>query len=342
MTEYKLDISLFLAKSLTLPVIDVRSPAEFGHGHIPGAVNMPLFTNEERSIVGTLYLQKGSSEAMMKGLELIGPKMKEFAALAMSIAPEKEALLHCWRGGMRSNSMAWLMNTIGIRTSTLEGGYKSFRRYVLEFFEKPFKLIVIGGMTGSGKTDVLEALEMKGKQVIHLERLARHKGSVFGGAGMPEQPSNEQFENDLFACLRSLDASQPVYIEDESLSIGKVFIPQPFYTQMSSACRLNLIVPMDRRVKTLTAAYAGGDSELLVAGVKRIEKRLGRENTARVIECIRQGEMETAVEMVLRYYDKVYARSMARHGQKEVIEVIVGNEEVNDIANEIMNLTNNL
>ena len=124
--------------------------------------------------------------------------MKDFAALARDIAPGGEALLHCWRGGMRSNSMAWLLNTVGIKTSTLEGGYKSYRRFAQAFFTKPLNLIVIGGMTGSGKTEVLEALEKKGIQVIHLERLARHKGSVFGGIGMPVQPTTEQFENDLF------------------------------------------------------------------------------------------------------------------------------------------------
>ena len=217
MIEYKLNITDFLDKSRTMPVIDVRSPAEFDHGHISGAINMPVFSNEERSIIGSLYVQQGSSEAIMKGLDLVGPKMKDFAASARDIAPGGEALLHCWRGGMRSNSMAWLLNTVGIKTSTLEGGYKSYRRFAQAFFTKPLNLIVIGGMTGSGKTEVLEALEKKGIQVIHLERLARHKGSVFGGIGMPVQPTTEQFENDLFTLLMQLDSQEPVFIEDESL-----------------------------------------------------------------------------------------------------------------------------
>jgi tRNA 2-selenouridine synthase len=340
MTDYKLNITDFLDKSRTMPVIDVRSPAEFEHGHIPGAMNLPLFTNEERSIVGTLYLQKGSSEAMLKGLELIGPKMKEYAGLAMDIAPEREALLHCWRGGMRSNSMAWLLNTIGIKTHTLEGGYKSYRHYAQAYFAKPIKLIVIGGMTGSGKTEVIEALESQGEPVIHLEWLARHKGSVFGSIGMPFQPTAEQFENDLFTRLRQLNSKEPVYIEDESLAIGRVFIPQLFFKQMSSAWCLNLVVPMNRRIQQLVEAYAGSDKKFLVAGVKRIEKRLGLANAALAIEHINNGEMTKAVVIVLQYYDKVYARSMSLLKRKEVTEIIVNNENSNEIALKIINLTN--
>jgi tRNA 2-selenouridine synthase len=342
MADYSINITEFLNKSLTAPVIDVRSPAEFEHGHIPGAVNLPLFTNEERSIIGTLYLQKGSSEAMMKGLEMIGPKMNEFATLALRIAPGKESLLHCWRGGMRSNSMAWLLNTVGIKTHTLEGGYKSYRRYARAFFARPINMIVLGGMTGSGKTAVLEKLESLGKQVIHLERLAMHKGSVFGGLGLSLQPSTEQFENDLFFCMKQFNVKEPVYIEDESLAIGRVFIPRPLYEQMSSGCYLNMVVSLGRRVRQLVTAYTYGDRESLVSAVKRIEKRLGLENAATVINCIRNGDMEKAVEVVLKYYDKIYTRSMGIHKRKEVFEILVNNEDENEIANNIINLTESI
>jgi tRNA 2-selenouridine synthase len=334
-----LDITEFLDKSFTLPVIDVRSPAEFEHGHIPCAVNLPLFTNEERSIIGTLYLQKGTSDAMLKGLELIGPKMKSFAEMALTLAPEKEVLLHCWRGGMRSNSMAWLMNTIGLKTGTLEGGYKAYRRHVQASFEHPVNLIVIGGMTGSGKTEVLEALESQGKQVIHLERLARHKGSVFGSIGMPAQPSTEQFENELSGCLRQLNIEEPVFIEDESLTIGKVFIPKSFFRQMSAACLVNLAVPVHRRVHRLVSAYTDGNRDLLISGVRRIGKRLGLRNAALAIELIQKGSMSEAVELVLRYYDKLYVRSMVMHRSGVVREIIVNKETPAEIADKIIDLT---
>jgi len=341
MEEYNLNITDFLDKSATIPVIDVRSPAEFEHGHIPGAINLPLFTNEERSIVGTLYLQKGSSEAIMKGLELIGPKMKDFANVALDMAPGKEILVHCWRGGMRSNSMAWLLNTIGIKAYTLEGGYKTYRRYAQSYFSKPFRLIVIGGMTGSGKTEVLERIESKGKSVIHLESLARHKGSVFGGIGMPSQPSTEQFENDLFTSLMQFNLEEPIFIEDESLAIGSVFIPKPFFDQISKSKHVNLDVPFNRRMHQLVESYTGGDNEYLISSVKRIEKRLGLANAILAIEHINNHQMIKAVEIVLHYYDKVYTRSMNLHKQKEVTEIAVNNESLEEIAFKIINTMNN-
>jgi tRNA 2-selenouridine synthase len=245
--------------------------------------------------------------------------MKEFASLAIKMAPGSEALLHCWRGGMRSNSMAWLLNTVGIKAYTLDGGYKSYRRFVHQYFEQPLNMVVIGGMTGSGKTDVLEALELKGQQVINLERIAGHKGSVFGGIGMPRQPTTEQFENDLFARIRLLERDKPIYIEDESIAIGRVFIPEPFYRQMSPARCINLIVPSGRRIAYLVENYTTDDKELLVSGVKHIERRLGPENAAKVIGLILNGEMAPAVEMVLKYYDKVYERSMGLQKRKETM-----------------------
>lgn len=338
MHDYTVDISEFLTRSHTMPVIDVRSPAEFDHGHIPGALNMPLFSNEERSVVGTLYLQKGSSEAMIKGLELIGPKLKEFAARALDIAQDRELLLHCWRGGMRSNSMAWLLNTIGISSLTLEGGYKNYRRYVHDFFTKPFNLMVIGGMTGSGKTEVLEILESLGKQVIHLERLANHRGSVFGDLGHSWQPTTEQFENDLFSQLAQMNASEPIFIEDESLAVGRIFIPKSFHEQMAVAPAVNLIVSRQRRIQQLVSAYAGGDKEMLVACVKRLDKRLGSESATLAIEHIREGKLADAVDLLLRYYDKVYTRSMGLRNRLNKLEILVTEETPAEIAAKIINI----
>jgi tRNA 2-selenouridine synthase len=337
--DYKLDINSFLEKSLTLPVFDVRSPAEFEHGHIPGALNLPLFTNEDRSIVGTLYAQKGSSEAIMKGLELTGPKMKEYAAKAMELAPEKELLMHCWRGGMRSSSMAWLLNTAGMKAYTLEGGYKSFRQFVKLYFSHPFQLIVIGGMTGSGKTEVLETIASLGKQVIDLEGLAGHKGSSFGNIGLPSQHSTEQFENDLFTRLCQLNPEEPVYIEDESLAIGHIFIPQPFFEQMSSATLFHLLVPSEQRVKRLVETYAGGNNNDLIEGVKHIERRLGLENTAKAIDCINNNQMEEAVKIILQYYDKIYTLGAHWEKRKDVKEIWVTHENTIEMADKIIRLT---
>jgi tRNA 2-selenouridine synthase len=330
MQESKLDIREFFDRDC--PVADVRSPAEYMHGHIPGAVSMPLFSNEERSLIGTLYVQQGSGEAIKKGLELTGPKMKDFVEKAGSLAPDGELSLYCWRGGMRSNSLAWLFNTSGLKACTLEGGYRAYRRYVHEYYNQPFSLIVIGGMTGSGKTEILEVLGEKGFQVIHLENLASHKGSVFGHLGMEAQPSTEQFENNLFGVLKELDPRKPAFIEDESLSVGRVFIPRSFYTRMSQSPFLKLNVPFDARVRRLVLDYGKADPDDLVASVSRIERRLGKENAAKAIGFIRDNRLEDAVRIILQYYDKIYTRSMAVHDRKISVEVDVANESKEEIA----------
>jgi tRNA 2-selenouridine synthase len=235
--------------------------------------------------------------------------------------------------------MAWLFNTTGIKTFTLTGGYKSYRTYVRNNLSSPLKLVVIGGMTGSGKTDVLEYLESHGQQVVHLERLARHKGSVFGSIGMPPQPTTEQFENDLFTRLAQLDPSKPVYVEDESIAIGRVFIPKPFFEQMSVAPMFNLCVPFGRRVLQLVNSYTQGDRQLLVEGVKRIERRLGLANASGVVEHIQNGNMTAAVEIALRYYDRMYTRTMGMH-QRMVTEVKIEKESVREIAERVLSITN--
>jgi tRNA 2-selenouridine synthase len=341
MADFKLNITDFLSKSIHLPIFDVRSPAEFEHGHIPGAYNLPLFNNEERAEVGTRYVQKGSEIAINKGLEIVRPKTKEFIDKVNRLVPHGEVLLHCWRGGMRSNSMAWLLNSAGIKTYTLDGGYKSYRKHIHDFFSEPLKLVVIGGMTGSGKTDVIEALERKHEQVINLEKLANHKGSVFGAIGMPDQPTTEQFENDLYACLQYLEPDKPTFVEDESLAIGHVFIPRPLFDQMQKAPGFNLVVPIVRRIKQLVNTYVTGDKDSLIRAIRCIEKRLGIENAERAIEHIQNNEMAKAVEVVLRYYDKAYVRSMEEAKRCEVKEILIGNQNAAEIAQIVMDMIHN-
>src|SRR5688572_7713033 len=217
----KINIDRFLDLAKQYPVIDVRSPAEYNHAHIPGAINIPLFTDEERKIVGTTYKQKSREEAIKVGLEFFAPKMKKMVEEVESVVrssetgthlsdrlstnnsrlptPDSRLLIYCWRGGMRSAGVAWLMDLYGFKVYTLAGGYKKFRNYVLDTFKLPFNFKILSGYTGSGKTETLKALVEKGEKVIDLEKLACHKGSAFGNIGMPRQPTQEMFEN-LLSC----------------------------------------------------------------------------------------------------------------------------------------------
>ena len=188
-------LKLYRKKSPLL--IDTRSEKEYEKAHIPGAVNIPILNNEHRHIVGTIYKEEGRQAAVMKGFELVGPLFKEKMEMALQLAEGREVFVYCWRGGMRSNILAWLLKMAGLRVTLLQGGYKAFRNYLLPILDVEYKIIILGGQTGSGKTEMLSLLKSAGEQVIDLEHLASHKGSAFGLLGMPEQPSQEQFENML-------------------------------------------------------------------------------------------------------------------------------------------------
>jgi tRNA 2-selenouridine synthase len=316
-------VEAFLEKRKTgNPLIDVRSPSEFAHGHIPGAVSMPLFSDEERAIVGTLYTRKGKEDALSMGLAIIGPKLKDFAGQGLSLAANHEILIYCWRGGMRSASMAWLFETVGLKASVLTGGYKSYRRFVHDFLSFPFHFIVIGGMTGSGKTEILTELGKHGRLIVDLEKLASHKGSVFGAIGEPAQPTTEQFENRLFEDLWSKDKAGTIFIEDESITIGSVFLPKPFHQRMLQCPLIVIGVPYKDRIRRLVNLYAGADKDILTGALRSIEKRIGSEDTHKAVEHIVQGNFEQAVITVLNYYDKVYGRTMQnQHKDKKTINL---------------------
>ncbi len=299
MTDSK-SITTFLAESQYLPVVDVRSPAEYAQGHMPGAINMPLFTNEERAVVGTIYKNSGNEVAVEKGLEIVGPKMAGFVREAKKIAKEKKILVHCWRGGMRSSSMAWLFDTAGIKSATLRGGYKSFRNHALESFKRKLNLKVVGGETGSGKTEILHALAKSGEQILDLEAIAHHRGSSFG------QPTHEQFENDLFSEIEKLDVTKTIWLEDESRSIGRVYIPNPMWEQKTLAPCYRVQIPFEIRVQRLVKDYGDFPKQVLIEATERIRKRLGGLATQQALEAIGNGNLAEAVRIMLRYYDKAY------------------------------------
>jgi tRNA 2-selenouridine synthase len=308
---------LFLQHSHQIPIIDVRSPEEFRQGHIPGASNLPLFDDNERVVVGTTYAKDGKDAAVIKGLEIVGPKLDFFVKTAMQIAVNKIVHVHCWRGGMRSEAMAWLFNFSGINTAVLEGGYKAYRRFTRESFLQGPPMIVLGGMTGSGKTEILQYLSEQGEQVIDLEGLAHHKGSAFGALGQPDQPTNEQFENDLSAKWLLLDAMRPVWIEDESRNIGKVIIPEAIFLKMTDAPVVLIDVPFEERVERLVKEYGNFDKDILGSVIEKISKRIGGDvaNSARV--SLEHDDVREAVSVILKYYDKTYLYGLSkREGSK--------------------------
>jgi tRNA 2-selenouridine synthase len=306
MLQKNLPISDFLAHQPGSVLLDVRSPKEFAHGHIPGAISFPLFTDDERHRVGLCYKQKGRDQAVLLGLELVGPKLATFVKEAKRLAETKPVLLYCWRGGMRSNSMAILLSTAGFHVSVLQKGYKAYRTWALQLFEKPFKLITIGGYTGTGKTFLLKELSTRGHQVIDLEGLAGHQGSAFGNlAGIP-QPTTEQFENNLALQLAALNLELPIFLEDESMAIGQVRIPLALHRSMQKAPLLFLQKAEKMRLAHVMAHYGLANKTMAEAAFKRLEKRLGGQNVKLAIEAIHQNNTETACKIALAYYDKIY------------------------------------
>jgi len=296
----------FINLSQSEVLLDVRSPAEYEHGHIPGAISFPLLDNEERAIVGTTYKKLGHETAVQKGFELVGHKFASFIHEANKIVPEKKITLYCWRGGLRSNTMAWVLSMAGFKVSVITGGYKSFRNYILNLFSEPFKLIVLGGKTGSGKTEMLSLLSFQNEQMIDLEALANHKGSAFGYLGMGKQPTYEQFENLIAWKLSKLDPSKNIWIENESRLIGSVKIPDTLYDQMRAAPVLELEISLEERVKRLVKEYGDFPKDILIEDTKKIGKRLGNLRMNQAINFLNEDNLEKWVEMVLDYYDKTY------------------------------------
>ncbi|QNE41602.1 tRNA 2-selenouridine(34) synthase MnmH [Hymenobacter sp. NBH84] len=300
----------FLQLPEDLPILDARAPIEFAQGHIPGAVSFPLFSDEERARIGTTYKQINQERAVLLGLDLFGPKMSQMVKQAQKVAPGRAVRLHCWRGGMRSGAVQWLLELAGFRVELLDKGYKDYRRWALAQFTEPRPLRVLGGLTGSGKTDVLHQLAARGEAVLDLEGVARHKGSAFGSIGQPAQPTQEQFENELALLMAALPPTLPAWAEDESRTIGGVHIPPPLFTQLQEAPLVVLEIPRAVRVRKLAEEYGQHDAGALATSVLRIRKRLGGLATKEALAAIGEDDMEKMVSLVLDYYDKTYGHGL--------------------------------
>lgn len=323
-------------------VIDVRSPGEYNHAHLPGAKNLPLFTDDERAEVGTLYKQQSKEDAIKAGLSFFGPKMQEMIHTVekwifekYNLPPDEKCvagkytlLVHCWRGGMRSGGVAWLLDLYGFNVYVLDGGYKAFRNWVLDAFEKPWPLHVLAGNTGTGKTKVLHELVKRGLPVIDLEGLACHKGSAFGNIGMPEQPSQEMFENLLAVELHKREG-QTIWIEDESIRIGHVNLPKNFWLLMGRSKHFLLEIPFARRLEYTVEEYGKLPIEKMVNAIIRIKKRLGGLETKNAINALVEGQTAESFEILLRYYDKWYGKAVEEKDLSESNKFIVYCEDTN-------------
>ena len=300
-------------------IIDVRSPAEYEHAHIPGALNLPLFDNDERAMIGTTYKKQSREAAIKAGLPLFGNKMLPMIETVESwmAAAQKENHLtkptlyvHCWRGGMRSAAVAWLLDLYGYKVIQLTGGYKAYRNWVLEQFTIAYPLKVLGGYTGSGKTEILHALQEKNYSVIDLEGLAHHKGSAFGAIGQLAQPSQEMFENILAKKLWEVNKNKkPIWIEDESQRIGTVLIPTPLFHLMRNSTCYFMTIPFEQRLLFILEGYGKFDQQSLIEATERIQKRLGGLETKNAVAHIMQGELKEAFSILLKYYDKWYEKN---------------------------------
>jgi tRNA 2-selenouridine synthase len=338
-----LPVETFLTKTPHIPLLDVRSPGEFEQGHIPGAVNLPLFSDEERVKVGTLYKHSGKDVAFLTGLDIVGPKMSGFVKQARKVAPGGEVLVHCWRGGMRSSSMAWLLQTAGLQVKgILQKGYKAYRQEVLQFFERPLKLMILGGKTGSGKTNILQELARQREQIIDLEAIAHHKGSSFGSIGQGAQPTIEQFENNLHAAFLQLDLSRRIWLEDESRHIGLVRIPNPLFEQMRQAPLLFIEVPYYQRVDNLVQVYSHCDHRQLEEGLLKIRKRLGGLHFSKALEALDAGSYAEVAALTLNYYDKAYVFGLAKRPPASIHKLELSGTAMTANANQLIQTANQL
>ena len=336
----RIEPSLFHQLSENIPVIDVRSPSEYQTGHLPGSLNLPLLDDAQRAEVGTLYKKEGRESAIERGLEFIGPKMAEFVRFGRKHALDQHVLIYCWRGGMRSGSMAWLMETAGLTCQVLEGGYKAYRSFGKALFQSFPEVRILGGFTGSGKTKVLLALAEKGEQILDIEARARHRGSSFGAIGQESQKSNEQFENDLIADWLNLDPGKPVWIEDESRILGKNQIPEELFYRIRNSVVYKLDLSRELRADNLVEDYAGLEKDLLRDAIRRIERKLGGQNMKLCLEALEQNDFRKVALITLQYYDETYGFGLSRRDPSKVVPVISDRGDANHLADLILAVAN--
>lgn len=319
-------------------IIDVRSESEFVHAHIPNAISVPIFDDEQRKIIGTAYKQQSREIAIKIGLDFFGPNMSKIVIKVEELKKKntlKKIAIHCWRGGMRSSAMAWLLNFYGIEISLIEGGYKTYRNWCIEQFTKDYPIKIIGGCTGAAKTEVILELQKNNFSAIDLEGLASHKGSAFGYLGMNTQPSQEQFENNLaFAFFNAMQKKPPfIFIEDESQRIGNVHLTNELWNTIRLKNIYFLDIPFKERLKHIVDEYGQFEIEELKNCIIRITKNLGGLNVKNCISFLEENNIENCFSILLNYYDKLYKKGIEKRENWETHFINIAAETTDPIEN---------
>jgi len=315
---------------------------EFFKGHIIGSINIPLFEDDERAEIGTLYKQQGKDRAINRGLEIVNPKKPAFIERINQLATNKSVYVYCFRGGMRSNSFAWFLNSYGFDAKILKGGYKAFRNYVLSEFNKPRKIILLGGKTGSKKTELLNRLRKEEYPVLNIEELANHKGSAFGSINQHKQEPQQVFENKLFQQLQLHYMQDFLVIEDESQTLGYNKIPHAFWLQMKKAPIIKINLAIEERLNQLVKEYSTIDKQLLIYAVNKIAQQLGPLRTKQCINYIQENELHSAAEICLHYYDRAYEYKYEKKTDIEIIELNMYKEESENNFEQLKQIINKL
>ena len=322
-------------------IIDVRTPAEYEQAHIPGAINIPLFTNKQRAVIGTAYKQQSKEVAIKIGLDYFGPHMRPMVEALDEImkkhtgSDEKQPIyIHCWRGGMRSAAVAWLFRFYGYPVHVLNGGYKSYRQWTATQFEKDYKFSVVGGYTGSGKTEILKELASQNQPIIDLEGLAKHKGSAFGNLNREAQPSQEMFENLLALELYiKQNHKEQFWLEDESQRIGNINIPKTFWDNMRKKTVYFINIPFEARLTFIIKYYASFSKESIADAIERIKKRLGPLETKNALAFLAEDNYKDCFAVLLQYYDKLYKKGLMDRDEKNLQIINIDAATVDEIAN---------
>jgi len=318
------------------PVVDARSEGEFEEGHIKGAINLPLLNNEHRALVGTAYKVSGRELAIQKGFELAGPEFARIFKEGRKLAKHKKILVYCWRGGLRSKILSWVLSFTDAEIYVLEKGYKNYRNRISEVTDTPYKFLVLGGKTGTGKTEVLHLLKAAGEQILDIEAIANHKGSSFGALGMLPQSNQEHFENSIGEELLKLDFKKRIWIENESRLIGHLVLPLSIFKAIKESELVELDIPLETRIARLENEYACFETNLLEAAIVRLQKRLGGLRYKMALEALAEKAHKKWIQLVLEYYDSTYTYGLSKRIGKS-IQLTWNWENTKDSLQQLMN-----